>query len=128
MEINRVRCVSYERAKDFTGVVYLHEWDDTPFYWGKCDKSFFGGDRRTTGERRCGRYGTSYRHWIEGCTQHGGKLYIGTPVKNDKQYTVGQIEQTLIALYPSVMNDKRDGKKIVPVISFTGDIPASVRR
>lgn len=78
MRITWTRCKSYDSAKDSIGVVYLHEWNGCPFYWGIADTTVFGGNARNVDrERRNPRYGRSYRHWIEGVLRHGGRLYVG---------------------------------------------------
>ena len=45
MKINWIRCRSYDEARDYSRVIYLHEWDGKPFYWGKAHNSFFGGHK-----------------------------------------------------------------------------------
>jgi hypothetical protein len=46
MKITWVCCRSYDEARDYPRIIYLHEWNGKPFYWGKADKSFFGGHMR----------------------------------------------------------------------------------
>ena len=76
MRIIWKQCKTYADARDYTGVIYLHERDDKPFYWGIAHKSFFGGHMRAHNEGKIsGGYNAGYRHWIEGCLQHGAKLY-----------------------------------------------------
>ena len=77
MEINWIKCESYEKAEDYHHVIYLHEWSGKPFYWGIAN-TFFGGNRRELyGKERSSRYNPGYKHWIEGCLQHGACLFIG---------------------------------------------------
>jgi len=127
MEIHWKRCHSYDEAKSALGIVYLHEWNGKPFYWGICDTSVFGGNARVIeGVKRNPRYGSSYRHWIEGCLRNGGKLYIGTP-SGLGLYSLMDVERTLIALYPSEMNDEADKKVVVEDLQHLGDVPLSIR-
>ena len=35
MKITWKKCESYEKAKDHSGAIYLHEWSGQPFYWVK---------------------------------------------------------------------------------------------
>lgn len=55
MKITWQLCLTYDEAKDRHRVIYLHEWDDKPFYWGKAHNSFFGGGKRQIGDLRLGR-------------------------------------------------------------------------
>jgi len=72
MKIKWIRCHSYEEARNYSRIIYLHEWHGKPFYWGKAENSFFGGHMRARdGLKASGRYNASYRHWIEGCLRHG---------------------------------------------------------
>ena len=50
MTIDWTLCKSYEEAKDFYGSIYLHMWENKPFYWGKAHNSFFGGSSRVSNE------------------------------------------------------------------------------
>ena len=59
---------SCEDAKDSTYCVYVHERDERAYYVGMI------GFRKTFD----GRYGQSYRHWIDSCLEYGSKLHIGT--------------------------------------------------
>ena len=127
MEIHWIRCKCYEDAKNYCDVVYLHEWNNKPFYWGICNISVFGGNTRMLdGRKRNPRYGVSYRHWIEGCLRHGGQLYIGIPSERI-DYDLTDIELTLIALYPSEMNVDENARVIVHDIKHSGDIPSSIK-
>ena len=78
MKITWKHCRSYDEAKDFSRIIYLHQWNGEPFYWGKAHNSFFGGHKRKKdGLHVSGRYNAGYRHWIEGCLRHGGQLFVG---------------------------------------------------
>ncbi|SOD88522.1 hypothetical protein [Spirosoma fluviale] len=118
-------CLTYEDARNYTGIIYLHEWNDKPFYWGKADKSYFGGHKRICNENKIsGRYNVGYRHWIEGCLKHGAKLYIGI-LDEEALKSISMIENYMIDKYPSEMNKK----KLQPVqlaIVHAGDVPASI--
>ncbi len=106
MEIDWKLCSTYEEARDFSRIIYLHVWNDLPFYWGKAHNSFFGGHLRAKdGLKASGRYNSGYRHWIEGCLRHGAQLYIG---KLDKEAlkNINEIENYLIYTYGHVMNTR----------------------
>ena len=123
--IEWTKCHTYQEASGFTNCLYLHEWDARPYYWGICNESVFGGNPRLIeGKRRQPRYGSSYRHWIEGCLEHGGGLYVGK-CKSDEPFDLKQVESTLIAALPSAKN-RESGQKVYEVI-HVGDIPACTR-
>ena len=116
MEINWYRCLTYNDAKDYSGVIYLHEWNGAPFYWGKADKSTFGV-----------RYSSGYRHWIEGCLQNGGRLYIGQ-ITNKGKHSLDDIEAFLFKKYGGVINEKIREKQPVKDIKHVGNVPESIER
>ena len=119
---------SYEEAKNFFQEIYLHEWDGKPFYWGKVDGSVFGGTPRNIGNRkRNARYNPGYKHWIEGCLQHGGRLYIGQ-IEDMGDYSHDQIEAYLIAQFPSTMNRRTKPTSRILPIHQCGDLPLSLSR
>lgn len=123
MEINWRKCESYDDASDYRGVIYLHEWDGEPFYWGKAHRSFFGGHRRTrSGVTAAGRYASGYRHWIEGCLRHGARLYIGVLDRSAVE-RIDEIEQHLISTHPSEMNCRTTSVRNCVVLEHTGDVP-----
>ncbi len=125
MEIEWIQCRTYDEAKDYTKIIYLHEWSDKPFYWGIVDKSKFGGNRQKIKNGYLNpRYGSSYKHWIEGCIQHGAKLYIGK-IKNTKVFELKDIEKQLIHDFPSEMGQQAESKNIM--IEHIGDVPLSFR-
>ena len=127
MQIHWKRCRTYDESKDFSKVIYLHEWNGKPFYWGVCDTSLFGGNpRKIQGIKKNPRYGASYRHWIEGCLRHGGSLYMGM-LSEMGDFSLTDIEQTLIAQYPSEMNSRKDAKIIITNIRHVGDVPPSIK-
>ncbi|EIE01402.1 MULTISPECIES: hypothetical protein [Leptospira] len=119
-------CEKYEDAKDHTQGIYLHEWDKKPFYWGKVDKSVFGGNpRKINGESVNPRYGSSYRHWIEGCLRHGAKLYLGKLGKV-VEGAIERVEQTLMEEFPSEMNRKEDQNLQPILLLHKGKIPECI--
>lgn len=119
-------CKSYDEAKNYSRIIYLHEWNEKPFYWGKAHNSFFGGNKRKVGDLLAtGRYNPGYRHWIEGCLRGGGCLYVG---QLDKEAIdrIDEVENYLINTYGSEMNTK-----VKPIareldIKHEGQIPASI--
>jgi len=126
MKITWVCCRSYEDAQDYSRIIYLHEWGGEPFYWGKIENSFFGGNPRPRdGQRLSGRYAPSYRHWIEGCLRHGARLYIGK-LDDEALQRMDELEKSLIHRYGSEMN-----KRIEPFakhidVQHAGDIPSCI--
>lgn len=124
MKITWKRVTSYEEAKDFFDIIYLHEWDGKPFYWGIVDRAKFGGRKRNFDDRNP-RYGESYAHWIEGCLQHGARLYIGE-VEDRGEYSLDQIEAFLMSRYPSKMNKRKRTVLTLREISHFGDVPQSI--
>jgi hypothetical protein len=128
MQISWLRCATYEDAMDKCRVIYLHEWGDEPFYWGKAHESFFGGNMRTVGELTAsGRYNPGYRHWIEGCLRHGAKLYIGS-LDEAALRRIDEVENFLIATYGSVMNTRVTKPAHHLKICHGGDVPAAITR
>jgi hypothetical protein len=127
MRIEWTRCLNYEQARNFKHCIYLHEWSDKPFYWGKIRNSFFGGHMRTLdGIRASGRYNAGYKHWIEGCLQNGARLYLGQLTRNGP-YSIDQVENYLIATYPSQMNVRLTWVDFTLYLKHEGDIPAVLR-
>jgi len=126
MTITWKRCITYDQARDYTGIIYLHQWRDRPFYWGKAHKSYFGGHMRKHEEGKIsGRYNVGYRHWIEGCLRHGAKLYIGK-LDTEGFATIDTVENYLITKFPSEMNTKK-AEPADLTIEHVGDVPASIR-
>lgn len=127
MLIDWIRCDSYDDAKNYSHVLYLHEWHEKPFYWGKADNSFFGGHKRKyDGLHATGRYNSGYRHWIEGCLRHGAKLYIGR-LDNMARTRIDDLENYLIATFGHVMNTKVDTVAADLVVEHIGSVPGSIR-
>jgi hypothetical protein len=127
MKITWVCCRSYDEARNYSRIIYLHEWNGKPFYWGKADKSFFGGHKREQdGLFASGRYNAGYRHWIEGCLQHGGRLYIGK-LDAEARGCFDELENFLINTYGTEMNTR----VLVPTrrlqVEHDGDIPESIK-
>ena len=126
MKITWKRCHSYEEAKDFARIIYLHQWNDEPFYWGKAHNSFFGGHKRKRDDLHAsGRYNAGYRHWIEGCLKHGGQLYVGQ-LDCEALACVDEVENYLIYTYGHEMNTKVETPQRSLSIEHEGDIPSSI--
>lgn len=123
MQINWKFCSTYADAKDYSGIIYLHEWDGKPFYWGKAHKSHFGGHKRKIGGLHAsGRYNSGYRHWIEGCLQHGAKLYVGK--LDDKDLSrIDEVENYLIHTYGSMMPQKKHAPRRNLDLEHKGYVP-----
>lgn len=126
MKITWMRCDSYEEARDYSRIIYLHEWNGKPFYWGKAHNSFFGGSKRKRdGLYISGRYNPGYKHWIEGCLKHGGRLYIGL-LDKEALSQIDKVERFLIGTYESQMNSKVTRPVPSLNIEHKGEIPASI--
>ena len=127
MKIEWRQCQTYEEAQDHFGILYLHEWNEKPFYWGKAHKSAFGGRKRLlNGLYVNPRYALGSRHGIEGCLRHGAKLYIGT-LDEEALGCITSVEAFLIHRYGSVMN-KPPSATVAPLdIDHAGTVPASIR-
>lgn len=126
MEIFWHRCLTYDEAKDRRRVIYLHEWDNKPFYWGKAHNSFFGGHKRVLGDLHAsGRYASGYRHWIEGCLRHGAKLYVGE-LSELALASIDDVEHWLIHTYGHEMNKKVRVPAVKLYIKHIGEVPASI--
>ena len=126
MKITWTRCNSYEEAKDYCRIIYLHEWNGKPFYWGKAHNSFFGGHKRKRGDLHAsGRYNAGYRHWIEGCLQHGGRLYVGQ-LDEEALAQVDAVENHLIHTYGYQINTKVEAPAQKLNIQHLGDVPPSI--
>jgi len=120
-------CNTYDEAKDFFRIVYLHERDDKPYYIGIARNSFFGGNKRSIGENHAsGRYNSGYRHWIEGCLlSRGTRLYIAEIVSGDSD-RLAEVENYLIKQINPVANRRRLEVLHDLEIAHTGRIPASL--
>jgi len=128
MKIDWLRCQDYDAAKNYSRIIYLHEWHEKPFYWGKADNSFFGGHKRKyDGLHPSGRYNSGYRHWIGGCLQHGAKLYIGR-LDAEARTCIDEVENHLIRTYRHQMNTKVSIPLRQLNIEHIGDVPASVAK
>jgi hypothetical protein len=126
VKIDWTLCATYDDAKNYSRVIYLHSWGDQPFYWGKAHNSFFGGHKRDRdGLNASGRYNAGYRHWIEGCLQHGAKLYIGV-LDPDALACIDEVENYLIHTYGHVMNTKVHEPTRSLAILHVGDVPPCI--
>lgn len=127
MRITWQRCCTYEEARGKARIIYLHEWDDKPFYWGKAHESFFGGHKRSlNGLTASGRYNAGYRHWIEGCLRHGAKLYVGQ-LDAEALVQMDEVENYLIFTYGYEMNTLWRAPLCALKIEHDGDVPATIR-
>jgi hypothetical protein len=98
-------------------------WKAKPFYWGILENSYFGGNtRKRDGVKISPRYGPSYRHWIEGCLQHGGALYIGK-LDEEARGRTGEVENYLIRTYGRKMNSEVKAPLSLLRIEHEGDVP-----
>ena len=113
-KIEWVKCAKYRDAIEYEGVIYLHEIDDGPFYWGKAHRSSFGV-----------RYNSGYRHWIEGSLKGGGCLYIGI-LDNDGLEVIDELEMQLIHQYGTVMNQQIVEPSTIRDIQHVGEVPVSI--
>lgn len=126
MKITWVKCETYDEAKDYSEVIYLHEWSGKPFYWGKAHKSFFGGHKRSRdGLNASGRYNSGYRHWIEGCLKHGACLFIGK-LDAEAIEKIDELENYLIHKYGHVMNARVETPENEMAVEHCGDIPYTI--
>jgi len=112
---------SYRGAKEREFVLYLHEWDGKPFYWGKTRVSFGQKGKRT------GRYGSGYRHWIEGCLRHGGRLYIGEP-KLSAGVSLEDVESFLITRHKPTIPPRPRESRLDMHLKNSGERPAFLPR
>ena len=112
MKITWKKCVSYEKAKGHSGVIYLFEWNGQPFYWGKVGfDSSFGI-----------RYASSYEHLIEGCLRHGACLFIGK-LDEEARNHIDDLENYLICKYGFVMNKRIEKPTTQINFEHKGNIP-----
>lgn len=126
MKITWISCKSYAEARDHSRVIYLHEWEGKPFYWGKAHNSHFGGHRRDIGGLLAsGRYNSGYRHWIEGCLRHGAKLYIGK-LDDEALANIDEVENYLIHTYGHEVNTRVSTPARDLAILHAGEIPESI--
>lgn len=115
---------TYDEAKNCQQSIYLHEWSAKPFYWGMLGKTKFGGNAQAIENGKLNpRYGSSYKHWIEGCLRHGGILYIGI-ITEQGNASIEQVEKQLIHDYPSEMNPNEPSQQLT--IEHQGDVPISI--
>ena len=125
MKINWKLYRTYDDAKDCQQAIYLHEWSAKPFYWGMLEKTKFGGNRQTMENGFLNpRYGSSYKHWVEGCLRHGAILYIGT-IQDQGNATIEMVEKQLIHDHPLEMNAQEQSQNLT--IKHQGEVPISIR-
>jgi hypothetical protein len=89
------------------------------------DRAKFGGNRQTIENGFLNpRYGSSYKHWVEGCLRHGAILYIGT-IEEFNGTSIEDVERQLIHDHPSEMNAEEQSQDLA--IEHQGDVPISIR-
>lgn len=113
--LNWCRHKSYASASQKQGIIYLFEWENSPFYWGIANRSKFGT-----------RYNVGYRHLIEGCLRNGGKLYIASVPNLPPEVELSHVENFLIVRYGHVMNTRINTNSEPLILSHEGDIPESI--
>lgn len=128
LKIHWTKCLSYDEAKNFHGVVYVHVWNQKPFYWGKAHHSIFGGNPRKNdeGAKMNPRYNAGYRHWIEGCLRNGGELYVGK-LDNQNLDSIDEVENYLIEKFGTEMTQRSAPIKNELNLSHTGDVPVFIK-
>ena len=110
------RFISYEEVRNQSSCVYLHEWFGKVYYVGIVRRgTWFGG-----------RYGKSYSHWIDGCLEHGAKLYLGTIDDTDKDF-LDTVEALLIKRLEPPKNVRKPYPRYEITLSHSGVVPSSVR-
>lgn len=155
--IQWTECFSYEQAKNFHSCVYIHEWDGSAYYIGLSNTWFGGSRRKLDGKTRSPRYGTSYRHWIDGCLERGARLFVGKlgdPKSTTVEYvlevkkykwwserydreeviaksislTIGEIEDKLIAQLDPPANREDKPDHAGLILVHIGDVPEYLKR
>lgn len=128
VRIHWKRYSSYEAAQNCHCVVYLFEGEGRPLYWGKADRSFFGGPKRTLGQTTaCGRYGPSYDHLVTAFLKLGGRLYIGNPTLPNG-VTLDDVEDFFIVNCPPAIPAEPPKLRLDLLIENTGARPAWLPR
>ena len=126
MKVTWIKCETYDEAKDYSRIIYLHEWGGKPFYWGKAHNSHFGGHKREIADLNAsGRYNSGYRHWIEGCLQHGACLFIGE-LDAEALDNIDELENYSIYEYGHVMNSKVKVPLRELLVEHTGQVPFTI--
>jgi len=114
---------TYKGAQNRHGVIYLFEGKGRPYYWGKADRSYFGGRKRPLGEKEvCGRYGPSYDHLVTAFLMLGGRLYIGEPTLPEP-VTLDDLEDFLIAKFPPEIPARHPKPRFNLRLKNTGSLP-----
>ena len=128
VRIHWKRYASYEEAQDCHRVIYLFEGKGRPYYWGKADRSYFGGNKRPRGDgKACGRYCPSYDHLITAFLMLGGRLYIGEPTLPDG-VTLDDVEDLLTRKHEPEI-PARPGKCNLSLrLRNSGELPECLRR
>jgi len=110
-----LRCGSYDEARNYTVCLYVHEWAGKAYYVGKVGRAFFGG-----------RYTLSYRHWIDGCLEHGGQLYIGTLVEGSEDL-LDAVESILIETLKPPKNIRKPPCQKDVTLYHVGETPKQLQ-
>ena len=126
IKIQWFECFSYDDAKDFHSCVYIHEWDGNAYYVGMIGKSVFGGPRRKLedGEMRNPRYGPSYSHWIDGCLEHGARLFVGISTDMKAIRLIKTVENELIGMLNPIKNKATNNSSVRLVLKHSGKVPS----
>lgn len=103
---------SYDEASSDTSKgIYIHDWQGKPYYVGMLSGSTFGT-----------RYISAYRHWIDGCIEHGARLFIGSVVQTDVEY-IESIETIVIQLLNPLKNRIRKLPQAKLHLIHEGQVP-----
>ena len=114
--VSWVRCESYEEAREHRSCVYVHEWFGEAYYIGKIGKvTWFGG-----------RYNTSYRHWIDGCLEHGARLYVGR-LAAEHEDLIDVIEYMLLGVMNPPKNVRKTLRSNDVTLLHVGQVPAQLQ-
>jgi len=103
---------SYDEASsNLAKGIYIHDWDNKPYYVGQLKGSTFGT-----------RYNSAYRHWIDGCLKHGARLYIGSIGQSDMEY-LDEIENSVIQFLNPSGNRRRKPPSVKLKLAHEGQVP-----
>lgn len=123
-------CESYDGAKNHSKGIYLHESKDgKALYWGKVERSVFGGNSRVdsaSGKKVNPRYAAGYRHWIDACLEYGSNLYTGEIMYKAENVTLDDIECFLIYNYGHKFNRSVNTPSLLSC-NHTGTVPKCIK-
>lgn len=101
-----------EASSDLNKGLYIHDWSPTKAYYvGKLQRATFGR-----------RYNKGYSHWIDGCIEHGARLFIGSVNQADSKY-IESIESTIIQFLKPIKNHMRKLPKDKLHVTHKGQVP-----